>query len=377
MALSHQPPQWIENTVAIQKPDGKWTKGFQALQIGDQIEINETMELTKPRSMMKWLFERKSTRAHYTIYEQLGREGAQGITYLAKRTPVVITPPQESSTKNQLLEWLLENAADGFIETNELENSSIMRSTLKHKLQGWVRDVIATAKIDPIDTREFAIKQMIPAKQDESGDFSGNCANNSVALGGWTNMRKYMIDSRSDDITDRNIEQVLDAVYNDEINNVTYPLPERICIDFFLREVYFTYIAAKLRIGPKIYGFNLERYCIVTERLDKTLADAVPGEGTIPSINKITHRMQLIQQLLYINNIEHGDQHVNNYMFNASGRLYLIDWGVATYLKPNHRLLILGRPINQSLKKYLVKHKYKIPKDCTCESLLWRHFLIT
>jgi tRNA A-37 threonylcarbamoyl transferase component Bud32 len=98
--------------------------------------------------------------------------------------------------------------------------------------------------------------------------------------------------------------------------------------DMIEKEFLFLEKGADLGISPKTYGYNtgVHNY-IVMEELEYTLLDHIKKHGCIKE--KYQKQMIRILETLDKHSIFHGDISLLNFMFDKTGKLFIIDYGMA------------------------------------------------
>lgn len=136
-----------------------------------------------------------------------------------------------------------------------------------------------------------------------------------------------------------------------------------------LREIEFQNIAANLGLTTPIYKVfiegsistrGLKNIKFITDKLDLTVQRFLLNElrKESPDLPMMTHYLdQSISVLeeLYENGISHNDAHLDNFMVDKSGEVYLIDFGNALKETNQERLLNDYEHIVTSLYKIYVK----------------------
>ena len=108
------------------------------------------------------------------------------------------------------------------------------------------------------------------------------------------------------------------------------PIPKRVCDSMFIREMVYSIVFGKLGVSPTVYGFDLNRYCIVMQPLDRTLSQIVKEKTQLTKTQWV--RLFEIERIVSQENVAHNDKRLQNYMANRDGQLYIIDWGAATHI---------------------------------------------
>lgn len=100
----------------------------------------------------------------------------------------------------------------------------------------------------------------------------------------------------------------------------------------FNREIKLQQLASQNNISPKIidYWINHTGGYIVMDRLYVPLKDVILLEGF--TIHLAVYLVELILKLHEMD-IQHGDTHIDNFMFDDKGNIYIIDFGNARIIK--------------------------------------------
>lgn len=93
----------------------------------------------------------------------------------------------------------------------------------------------------------------------------------------------------------------------------------------FEREIVCHTIAMEMGVAPEMYDFDYDHRYIVMKRLGETLFDRMKQEGRLP-VRDQKRIVQLFQRLDE-GGVFHNDPNPLNFMYDARGDIYLIDYG--------------------------------------------------
>lgn len=120
----------------------------------------------------------------------------------------------------------------------------------------------------------------------------------------------------------------------------------------FTKEIYLQEIASKAGIAPKIRDADNISMYIVMEKLEKTLFEVLKENKGKMSISDQKQMVKIIDKLDECG-VFHGDPSPLNFMYSKRGKLYVIDFGLSSYIDsklikknntscPNKKFMLIG-----------------------------------
>ena len=171
---------------------------------------------------------------------------------------------------------------------------------------------------------QYAMKQIIPVYLDGQW-LEGTCMARFPMNGPHTwkpGARSWYDHDQETQIRER-WNQLSDAAESQFI------LPRNICDDLFMNEIRNQQVAAEHGISPNIIDYDSKLYCIVMEKMDKTLTEQLKQQNGHYSKQQIDRILDIINQMNHLN-INQNDfaMHLGNWMVKGD-KIYLIDFGAA------------------------------------------------